>query len=56
MADFALAHAWRLHSRELLETLFAAGFSVTEFFHKKETDGRSRSYYLLQTMNDDPER
>ena len=56
MADFALAHAWRLHSRELFETLFAAGFSVTEFFHKKETDGRSRSYYLLQTMNDDPER
>ena len=52
MADFALAHAWRLHSRELFETLFAAGFSVTEFFHKKETDGRSRSYYLLQTMGD----
>ncbi len=52
-ANFALAHAWRLHTRELFETLFAAGFIVTEFFHKKESDGRSRSYYLVQTMSDE---
>ncbi|MCB8984019.1 MAG: GNAT family N-acetyltransferase [Ardenticatenaceae bacterium] len=53
-ADFALARAWRLHTRELFETLFAAGFIVTEFFHKKGGDGRSRSYYLLQTTSDAP--
>ncbi|MBK8985251.1 MAG: GNAT family N-acetyltransferase [Chloroflexi bacterium] len=48
-ADFALAHTWRLHTRALFETWFAAGFVVTEFYHKKSEDGRARSYYLLQT-------
>ena len=52
-ADFELAYAWRMSTREIFETLFAAGFIVTEFFHKKGNDGRSRSYYLLQAMNDE---
>jgi predicted GNAT superfamily acetyltransferase len=50
-ADFALAHAWRLNIREALESLFAANFIITEFFHKQMDNGRSRSYYLLQTKH-----
>ena len=47
--DFALAQTWRRHTRQLFETLFTAGCTVTEFFHKQEENGRARSYYLLQT-------
>jgi len=52
-ADFALARAWRLSTREIFESLFTAGLTVSEFYHKQADDGRSRSYYLLQAMNDE---
>jgi predicted GNAT superfamily acetyltransferase len=43
--DPALAFAWRVHTRELFERLFAAGYLVTDFVH---VDGEQpRSFYVL---------
>ncbi|MCB0005160.1 MAG: hypothetical protein KDE04_01865 [Anaerolineales bacterium] len=40
--DMALAHAWRLQNRALLEEAFANGYQVTDFIHDQ-----GHSYYLL---------
>jgi predicted GNAT superfamily acetyltransferase len=45
-ADFELAHAWRVFTRELFEACFNAGYLVTDFIH--DTSGeRPRSLYVL---------
>jgi predicted GNAT superfamily acetyltransferase len=44
-ADIQLARQWRLHTRAVFETLFQAGYLVTDFVHS--TDGSGRSYYVL---------
>jgi len=45
-ADFELARAWRVFSRELFETCFNSGYLVTDFIH--DTSGeRPRSLYAL---------
>jgi predicted GNAT superfamily acetyltransferase len=44
-ADITLARQWRFHTREVFETLFEAGYLVTDFIHS--TDGPGRSYYVL---------
>ena len=46
IADFELAHAWRVFTRELFETCFQAGYLVTDFIY--DTSGeRPRSLYVL---------
>ena len=44
-ADPALALEWRLHTRELFETLFASGYLVTDFIYI--SGSQPRSYYVL---------
>ncbi len=44
-SDPELAKAWRMHSREVFEGAFAAGYLVTDFVHVP--DDAPRSYYLL---------
>ncbi len=45
-ADFELAQAWRIFTRELFETCFEAGYLVTDFIY--DTSGkRPRSLYVL---------
>jgi predicted GNAT superfamily acetyltransferase len=45
-ADFALARDWRMFTREVFESCFAAGYIVTDFVY--DTAGeRPRSFYLL---------
>lgn len=46
-ADPARALAWRLESREMFETLFAAGYTVTGFER-----GAGRAAYILQRARD----
>jgi len=46
-ADMDLAHRWRAQTREILETCFAAGYTVTEFISEVQ-DGVRRSYYALE--------
>ena len=46
-ADLVLAQRWRMHTRELFETLFASGFLVTDFVPYVDQNGNPRSYYLL---------
>lgn len=46
-ADLALAQRWRMHTRDLFETLFASGFLVTDFVPHVDQNGNPRSYYLL---------
>ncbi|HDQ71417.1 MAG TPA: hypothetical protein ENN19_04890 [Chloroflexi bacterium] len=41
-ADFDLALAWRIHTRQVFEKAFAAGYMAVDFFHEE-----GRSYYLL---------
>jgi predicted GNAT superfamily acetyltransferase len=43
-ADSALAVAWRLFTRQVFETCFAAGYLVTDFIHEKTGP---RSFYAL---------
>lgn len=43
--DMDLAVAWRMHSRELLEELFALGYLVTDFVHLPSPG--ARSFYIL---------
>jgi predicted GNAT superfamily acetyltransferase len=44
-SDPELAKAWRMHSREVFEGAFAAGYLATDFVHVP--DDVPRSYYLL---------
>jgi predicted GNAT superfamily acetyltransferase len=44
-ADIKLALEWRLHTRAIFETLFAAGYLVTDFV--QSTNAPIRSYYVL---------
>lgn len=46
-ADLGLAQRWRMHTRDLFETLFASGFLVTDFVPHVDQNGNPRSYYLL---------
>ena len=46
-ADLVLAQRWRMHTRELFETLFASGFLVTDFVPHVDQRSNPRSYYLL---------
>jgi predicted GNAT superfamily acetyltransferase len=46
-ADFALANRWRMHTREVFEGLFDAGYIVTDFVPHQDEHDRPRSYYLL---------
>jgi predicted GNAT superfamily acetyltransferase len=41
-ADFSLARDWRLFTREVFETAFAAGYIVTDFVFDQD-----RSFYVL---------
>ena len=45
--DFSLAIRWREQTRTLFENLFDSGFMVTDFVRDKDSEERSRSYYLL---------
>jgi predicted GNAT superfamily acetyltransferase len=45
-ADFGLARAWRLFSRKVFETCFAAGYLVTDFIFDTSND-HPRSFYVL---------
>jgi predicted GNAT superfamily acetyltransferase len=44
--DIELARAWRLHTREVFEGAFTAGYMVTDFIHLKD-ERHPRSYYIL---------
>ncbi len=44
-ADITLALEWRLHTRTIFETLFAAGYLVTDFV--QSANPPIRSYYVL---------
>lgn len=45
-SDMALARAWRLHTRQVFEGAFAAGYTITDFFYLPE-EPNPCSYYLL---------
>lgn len=45
VADIKLAFEWRLHTRSIFETLFKAGYLVTDFV--QSTYSPTRSYYVL---------
>jgi predicted GNAT superfamily acetyltransferase len=46
-ADMQAALHWRMHTRELFESYFRAGYTVTEFVGELTAQGR-RSFYLLE--------
>lgn len=46
-ADMSAAREWRLHTRELFEAYFAAGYTVTELI-SEVTEGERRNFYLLE--------
>lgn len=46
-ADMPLAQRWRMHTRDIFESMFASGFIVTDFVSHMDERGNSRSYYLL---------
>jgi len=45
--DMPLAQRWRMHTREVFENLFGAGFIVTDFVTHEDEHGNPHSYYLL---------
>lgn len=45
--DMALALAWRMHGRQLLEHYFDNHYLVTDFVRHQEPGGSFRSYYVL---------
>jgi predicted GNAT superfamily acetyltransferase len=49
-ADFELARAWRLFTRQAFEVCFAAGYLVTDFAFDKRGE-RPRSFYLLEKID-----
>ena len=46
-ADMPLAQRWRMHTREVFESLFGSGFIVTDFVTHEDERGNPHSYYLL---------
>ena len=44
-ADLALANAWRNHTRDVFESLFALGYIASDFIHMRNE--HARSFYLL---------
>jgi len=44
--DMALAIAWRIHIRHLLELAFAEGYTIVDFVHQP---GPGSSYYVIET-------
>ena len=46
-ADMHAARRWRLHTRELFESAFRVGYTVTEFI-SEVADGERRNFYLLE--------
>ena len=44
--SLTLALAWRTHTREVFQALFAQGYSVTDFV-RAEYAGRDRAFYVL---------
>ncbi|NIS81284.1 MAG: GNAT family N-acetyltransferase [Anaerolineales bacterium] len=44
--DLELGYTWRIHTREVFESVFTAGYLVTDFIYLKE-EQYPRSYYLL---------
>ncbi len=49
-ADMDGARRWRLHTRELFESYFGNGYTVTEFISEVAA-GERRSFYLLESDN-----
>ncbi len=49
-ADMDVARRWRLHTRELFESYFGNGYTVTEFISEVAA-GERRSFYLLESDN-----
>jgi len=45
--DMPLAQRWRMHTREVFESLFGSGFIVTDFVTHEDERGNPHSYYLL---------
>jgi predicted GNAT superfamily acetyltransferase len=45
-ADFSLGRDWRFFSREVLETMFAAGYLVTDFIFDRSGE-QPHSLYVL---------
>jgi predicted GNAT superfamily acetyltransferase len=44
-----LARSWRMHTRQIFEALFSAGYVVVDFVSKPDlSDGPRRNYYILQ--------
>lgn len=46
-ADFPLARDWRFFTREVFETCFQAGYSLSDFFYMPHP---ARSFYLLEQI------
>ncbi len=46
VADMGLARAWKLFTREMFESAFAAGYLVTDFLYESRA-ARPRSFYVL---------
>lgn len=46
-ADFSLARDWRFFTREVFETCFQAGYSVSDFFYMPHP---ARSFYFLEQI------
>ena len=46
-ADMSLASEWRMHTRELFEHYFEAGYVMTEFI-SEVLEGTRHSYYVLK--------
>jgi predicted GNAT superfamily acetyltransferase len=45
--DPDLAIRWRLHTREIFETLFDQGFTAIDLLRRQSPSGEGRNYYLL---------
>jgi predicted GNAT superfamily acetyltransferase len=45
--DLALGASWRYHTRTLFESVFAAGYQVTDFIFERDSIPQ-RSFYLLE--------
>lgn len=45
--DMSLALRWRMHTRDVFESMFTSGFLVTDFVPHVDEQGNQHSYYLL---------
>ena len=52
-ADLDLAYAWRMHTREAFETLFAQGYAAVDML-RGGLDGRAVAYYRFIRPDDPP--